>query len=292
MQCRAALTRIDALRTRELAPIEQTAVEQHLKTCRSCNESTGDVDTLAHAVKSLAAAPPRSCCDDVKAACVDSYDRVGDVWVAFSKSGVRMVTTGESIDAIRPLYAKRYGRELAPGTLPESLRKQVVAAMTGEGVDAPRVDLESASDLEHDVLQTLTKIPRGQVRTYAWVARQVGRSRAVRAVANVIAKNVVPFLVPCHRVVPSAGGVGNYVFGSDAKRALLEREGVPVDELEALAREHVRYIGSRTTHIFCFPTCHGARRIQEKNRVPFRDADEAMESGYRPCRSCQPVVAA
>src|SRR6266516_2826785 len=98
MQCRAALTRIDALRTRELAPIEQTAVEQHLKSCRSCNESTSDVDTLVHAVKT---------------ACVDSYDRVetaaGDVWVAFSKSGIRTITTAESIDVLRAPYAKRYG---------------------------------------------------------------------------------------------------------------------------------------------------------------------------------------
>jgi len=292
MQCRAALTRIDALRTRELAPIEQSAVEQHLKTCRSCNESTTDVDALVHAVKSLAAVPARSCCDDVKAKCVDSYDRVGDVWVAFSKDGIRMITTAESVDELRAPYAKKYGRELAPAPLPEALRRQVVAAMSGEGVDAPRVDLETTNDLEHDVLQTLTRIPRGQVRTYAWVARQVGRPRAVRAVGNIIARNVVPYVVPCHRVVPSAGGVGNYIFGSATKRALLEREGVPVDELEALAREHVRYIGSRTTKVFCFPTCHGARRIQEQNRVHFRDADEAMESGFRPCRVCQPVVAA
>ena len=55
MQCRTVLTRIDALRTRELAPIEKTAVEQHLSTCRSCDESQADVDHLAHAVKSLAA---------------------------------------------------------------------------------------------------------------------------------------------------------------------------------------------------------------------------------------------
>jgi O-6-methylguanine DNA methyltransferase len=291
MQCRAALTRIDALRTRELAPIEQTAVEQHLKTCRSCNESTDDVDSLAHAVKALAAVPARSCCEDVKKACVDSVDRVGDVWVAFSNDGIRMVAEGE-IDDVRKQYAKRYGRELAPAPIPDALRRQVEAATTGEGVDAPRVDLEPSNDLEHDVLQTLARIPRGQVRTYAWVARQVGRPRAVRAVGNIIARNVVPYIVPCHRVVPSSGGVGNYIFGSEKKRAILEREGVPVDELEALAREHVRYIGSKTTRIFCFPTCRDARRIQDKNKVPFRDADEAMESGYRPCRSCQPVVAA
>ncbi len=137
----------------------------------------------------------------------------------------------------------------------------------------------------------LTRIPRGQVRTYAWVARQVGRPRAVRAVANVIARNSVPFLVPCHRVVPSAGGIGNYAFGSEMKRALLKSEGVDVDELDLLAREHIRYVGSRTTHIFCFPTCRDSRRIREDNRVLFRDADDALEHGYRPCRSCQPVAA-
>jgi O-6-methylguanine DNA methyltransferase len=291
MQCRNVLTRIDALRTRELAPIEKTAVEQHLRTCPSCDASHTDVDHLAHAVKSLALVPPVSCLNECKEAVADSFDRVDDVWVAFSNGRIRMITEADSIDEIRQTYAKKYGRVLEPATIPAALRRQVLAAVGGEGVETPKVDLDAANDLEHDVLQTLTRIPRGEVRTYAWVARQVGRPRAVRAVANVIARNVVPYVVPCHRVVPSSGGIGNYIFGSVTKRALLEREGVDVDELDALAKEHVRYIGSRTTHIFCFPTCRDAKRIQEKNRVPFRDSDDALESGYRPCRHCQPVAA-
>ncbi|HKO55395.1 MAG TPA: methylated-DNA--[protein]-cysteine S-methyltransferase [Thermoanaerobaculia bacterium] len=280
------LTRIDALRTHELPPIEETAVESHLKTCRSCGASVSDVDELASVVKALTVAPTRSC----KSECADSFDRVGDVFVAFRGSGIRMISTGNA-DDLRAAYAKRYGRALEQAPIPEPLRRQVEAALEGEGVDAPRVDLEELRDLEHDVLQMLTRIPRGQVRTYAWVARQVGRPRAVRAVANVIARNVVPFVVPCHRVVPSVGGIGNYAFGSAMKRALLEREGVDVEELERLGRQHVRYVGSRTTHIFCFPTCSDARRIREENRVPFRDADDALEDGFRPCRKCQPVAA-
>jgi O-6-methylguanine DNA methyltransferase len=295
MQCRSVLTRIDALRTRELAPVERTAVVQHLSTCRSCNESQSDVDALSQACKSLSVAPPTSCCEAVKEKIADSFDRVdtasGAVWVAFSTAGIRMITTAESIEELRAPYARRYGRILEPATIPEALRRQVVAALNGQGVDSPKVDLDDTRDLEHDVLKMLTRIPRGQVRTYAWVARQVGRPRAVRAVANVIARNSVPFLVPCHRVVPSAGGIGNYAFGSDMKRALLKSEGVDVDELELLAREHIRYIGSRTTHIFCFPTCRDSRRIREDNRVMFRDADDALEHGYRPCRSCQPAAA-
>jgi methylated-DNA-[protein]-cysteine S-methyltransferase len=295
MQCRTALTKIDALRTRELAPIEQTAVESHLRTCRSCDASRSDVDELADVVKRLAVAPPQSCRDEVCDAVADSFARVdgpaGIVWVAFCGVGIRMISLAESADGLRDAYTRRYGRVLVQAEIPQPLRRQVEAALGGQGVESPRVDLSDASDLEHEVLGTLNRIPRGQVRTYAWVARQVGRPRAVRAVANVIARNAVPFVVPCHRVVPSAGGIGNYAFGSEMKRALLEREGVDVEELERLAREHVRYIGSRTTHIFCFPTCRDARRIREENRVPFRDADDAMESGFRPCRSCQPVAA-
>ena len=290
MQCRSVLTRIDALRTGELAPMEQTAVETHLRTCRSCGESCDDVGSLAHAVKALAVAPPRSCCEAI----TDHFDRVetpsGPMVVVFSDRGIRLIAPAGS--DIRAAYAKRCGRILAEGTIPAALRREVLAAVGGEGVDKPHVDLDEASDLEHDVLQTLTRIPRGEVRTYAWVARQVGRPRAVRAVGNVVAKNRVPFLMPCHRVVPSSGGIGNYAFGSAMKRALLEREGVDVAELEKLAAENVRFIGSRTTHVFCFPTCGYARRIHEENRVPFHGADDALESGYRPCRRCQPVVAA
>lgn len=295
MQCRSVLTRIDALRTGELAPIEKHAVESHLKRCTSCGESTDDVESLAHVVKALSVAPPRSCCDAVKEQIADHIDRItadgGDVWVAFSERGIRMIDPAESLDDVRRRYAKRFGRILEPGTIPAALRRQVVDALNGEGVDRPRVDLEDAKELEHDVLQMLTRIPRGEVRTYAWVARQVGRPRAVRAVGNIVAKNAVPFLLPCHRVVPASGGTGQYAFGSEMKRDLLKREGCDIDQLDALAKEHVRYIGSRTTHVFCFPTCRGARRIHDENRIAFHDADEALEHGYRPCRVCQPAAA-
>src|SRR5213075_446905 len=136
MQCRTVLTRIDALRTNELPPIEQTAVESHLKTCRSCTASTNDVGTLAHVVKTLTIAPPGSCLD----ACSDSYEQLGDVYVAFTKDRIRLITH-DSLDELRTRYAKRYGRALCEGMMPPALRKQVTAALRGEGVDEPKVDL-------------------------------------------------------------------------------------------------------------------------------------------------------
>lgn len=297
MRCRTVLTRIDAMRTGELAAGEHEPLHEHLGRCSSCNESVADVDLLAKTVKSLAVTPPRSCRDSVTGKCSDSYDTITErgetVFVVFTDRGLRMIHRGGTLDDVRERYGRRHGRAITESRLPERFRKQLAAALRGEGVDDPQIDWDDdVAGIERDVLKTLTRIPRGEVRTYSWVAQQVGHPRAVRAVGNICARNAVPFVVPCHRVVPAAGGIGNYAFGSALKRELLRREGVDVDALDALARKGVRFIGSKTTKIVCFPTCRDARRIREENRVPFRDAEAAQKKGFRPCRKCQPFAAA
>ena len=64
------------------------------------------------------------------------------------------------------------------------------------------------------------KIEFGKTVTYGEVARKIGRRDAARAVGNAVAANPVALLVPCHRVVPSNGGIGNY-----ARRGLVDSEG-------------------------------------------------------------------
>jgi len=77
------------------------------------------------------------------------------------------------------------------------------------------------------------KIPRGKVTTYGRLARQVGSRRLARAVGNAMARNPLPLVVPCHRVVHSTLRVGKYggpgSGGSRVKRELLIREGVQFD---------------------------------------------------------------
>jgi O-6-methylguanine DNA methyltransferase len=291
MQCRTVLTRIDALRTGELNAPETSAVEEHLHGCKSCNDSTTDLEALARNIKELVGAPPRS----LRSAMSDHFDVIETgsekVLVAFSERGLRMLHLGGSKKDFHEAYTRRFGRGLTQTALPEKLRKQVIAALSGEGVEKPAVDFSDIGEFERKVLEILTRIPAGEVRTYTWVARQAGRPKAVRAIGNICAHNVVPFVVPCHRVVPAAGGIGEYAFGSPVKRALLRREGVPVDELDELARHRVRYIGSRTTHVYCFPTCRGARSIREENRVALHDEHDAAKKGFRPCKVCQPAAA-
>lgn len=83
------------------------------------------------------------------------------------------------------------------------------------------------------VWSRLLKIEYGTTLTYGEVARKIGRRGAARAVGNAVARNPIPLLVPCHRVVCATGGIGNYALrshpdgsGAQSKRLLLEMEGV------------------------------------------------------------------
>jgi methylated-DNA-[protein]-cysteine S-methyltransferase len=75
------------------------------------------------------------------------------------------------------------------------------------------------------VLEATARIPFGAVSTYGTVARAAGSPRAARAAGNALHDNPVPIVVPCHRVVPSTGGVGKYGGQEWRKRFLLRLEG-------------------------------------------------------------------
>ncbi len=93
------------------------------------------------------------------------------------------------------------------------------------------------TEFERAVLLEALEIPRGEVRTYGWIAAQIGHPAAVRAVGTALRKNPVPVLIPCHRVVRSDGHVGEYALGgSDAKRRILAAEGIGSDDIVRLAR--------------------------------------------------------
>ena len=279
------------MRTKELPETESREVEQHLETCNSCHESLGDVEEFADVIKVVCSTPR----EEVR--CVDSFGSLevdGQlVWVAFTERGVKRIDlASKSADEFRERYREQFDRVACQKEVPEKVAKAVSDVLHGETPKLPELDLEALSEFERECLTIIRSIPRGEVRTYEWVARAAGRPKATRAVGNVMATNPIPLLLPCHRVVPTSGGLGNYGYGPAMKRRLLAAEHVPVEELEALGRKGVRYVGSRTTKIFCFPTCRDARRIREENRVPFHDAGEAADAGFRPCQRCAPVVAA
>jgi methylated-DNA-[protein]-cysteine S-methyltransferase len=155
---------------------------------------------------------------------------IGRLLIVQGERGVvRVGFEEEPEDRVLAEVAERLGprivgsdRELA------ATRDTLEAYFAGEGdPQGLPVDLSLvAAPFRHAVLETLhDEIPRGQVVTYGALANRAGNPRAHRAAATACARNPVPILVPCHRVLPSSGGIGEYGGGRDRKRALLELEG-------------------------------------------------------------------
>jgi O-6-methylguanine DNA methyltransferase len=143
------------------------------------------------------------------------------------------------------------------------------------------VDLSGTPDFQRKVLAAAARIPFGEVRPYAWIAQRIGHPRAVRAVGTALGRNPVPFIVPCHRVLQTGGGLGGYLFGTDVKGRLL-----------SLERTTPVYEGCTSTHIVCRVGCIHGRHMRPDNRVVFASVDDARSIGYRPCKVCKPAKAA
>lgn len=88
-----------------------------------------------------------------------------------------------------------------------------------------KVDISMPSFYQK-VLLTVMKIPYGEVRTYQEIAIKTGSPNAYRAVGSANAKNLIPIIIPCHRVVAANGNLGGYGGGLSIKKYLLKMEGV------------------------------------------------------------------
>lgn len=108
------------------------------------------------------------------------------------------------------------------------LRKKVLDAIAGKSSGrSPTLDIQG-TEFQRKVWSELRKIPAGATRSYADVAKAIGKPKATRAVANACGKNPIPVLVPCHRVIAKDGSIGGYTGGLRVKRALLDAEGVQI----------------------------------------------------------------
>ena len=230
----------------------------------------------------------------VEVGLADAYSRIdspiGPLTVAWNGRGVSTVdalTDGATFEARHQALT---GREaFAVEEMPPRLADAIARRLSGDRRVRIELDLRGHSPFEQDVWRKALEIPRGEVRPYGWVAAEIGRPRAVRAVGTALGHNPVPLIVPCHRVVRTDGSIGQYSLGGpDNKRTILRSEGLDPDDLEAQAATGVRYVGSDTTNIMCLPTCRHARRTMDRHRVGFRSVQAGIAAGYRPCKVCRP----
>ena len=149
---------------------------------------------------------------------------LGTVLIAATDKGLCSVKIGGRVAALeRDLKEEFSGAELVSKELP-AIRRQILAFLSGESSLA-RVPLDIRGTVfQRRVWEALRRIPRGETRTYAEIARAVGAPAAVRAVGSACGANPVALAVPCHRAVRSDGGLGGYAWGLPRKQLLLELE--------------------------------------------------------------------
>jgi len=94
-----------------------------------------------------------------------------------------------------------------------------------------RLDFASATEFQIQVWQTARAIAYGHMRTYSWLAREIGNPRASRAVGTALGRNPFPVIIPCHRVIREDGGMGGFsaVQGIELKKSLLRLEGASIE---------------------------------------------------------------
>lgn len=247
-------------------------------------------DPLADELAGLAAPAPARFADAVFARWVEVDGPIGPLYVVFTDRGINYVRpsawVGHDPDRFLDDYRSRFGRPLRPGTRPPAGLTGALRTGRGTGLD---YDLRGVGPFDRAVLAKTLEIPRGEVRPYAWIAREIGHPRAVRAAGSALGRNPVPILIPCHRVVRSDGASGNYGLGPDMKVDLLHAERVNLDENRDLGRKGVHYLASATTGVFCYPSCIHARRITPGHRVELASVARAVDAGYRACRHCRPA---
>lgn len=153
-------------------------------------------------------------------------------WIGILTSGEGLLGTTlpqrTEEEACQSLGKSKNSAVLSPGLF-EDLVKRFKAYFAGKKVTFPdKLDLGGATAFQREVWERTRLIPYGETRSYSWVAENIGKARAARGVGQALARNPLPIIVPCHRVMTSDGGLGGFRGGLEMKRYLLRLEASAV----------------------------------------------------------------
>jgi AraC family transcriptional regulator, regulatory protein of adaptative response / methylated-DNA-[protein]-cysteine methyltransferase len=157
---------------------------------------------------------------------------LGPIMIGATDRGVCFVQFGKSERALLDRLREEYPRaSLQPMREPHDCQMQAWATAVRDYVTGALTEIAVPTDIAASAFQLrvwkyLQSIPRGEVRSYADVARGIGRPKAVRAVGRAIGANTVAVLIPCHRVIRGNGELGGYRWGAARKRTLLATEKI------------------------------------------------------------------
>lgn len=154
--------------------------------------------------------------------------KLGWIAVLSTDKGVRHIQMGKTRAGVLESLRIRYPRVdfQEPTKRSQQWARRILDYCDGRAnqCDVP-LDVRGTS-FQRDVWEALRAIPEGQTRSYAEIARVIGRPKSARAVGSACGANPFAPLIPCHRVLRGDGGIGGYGYGLEIKRQLLTREGI------------------------------------------------------------------
>ncbi len=163
--------------------------------------------------------------DIIHYSCFDSP--FGPVFVAKTIKGVCFINLSKISEAgFQSLLRKRFRKKpIRDDEKLKSVINEMLDYFNGNQVNFKSIlDLSMGTIFQRKVWGQISKIPYGELRTYKWIAGEIGNLNAVRAVGNAVGKNPVPPIIPCHRVIRSDGGLGGFSSGISLKKWLLKSE--------------------------------------------------------------------
>jgi methylated-DNA-[protein]-cysteine S-methyltransferase len=241
LSCEQALSLFDSVRAVSLTPEAAIRLTTHLVGCDACRGQADtarrvqalleDVEMPATLSQRLSVATQEHLSRQLRARAFQTP--FGWSGLAYADSGIILIRSSEEGEtgAYERLVERLHTDDLIVQERPrddvggDAVRK-LLAYYDGRRpqFDEP-LDLSLASPFARQVLQATARIPYGQVRPYAWVAREIGRPKAFRAVGQALHINPLAPIIPCHRVIASDRTLGGYGGGLDMKKWLLRLEG-------------------------------------------------------------------
>lgn len=154
--------------------------------------------------------------------------KLGYMGVVSSPKGLHMVILPRKNEAeVKKTLEEHYTVELIRDEKKHArIAKKIQDYLAGKKVKfIEDFDVSGFTPFEIKVWDAAFGIPYGEVRTYGWIARQVGNPKEVRAVGQALKRNRLPIIIPCHRVIQKSGNLGGFSGGVELKHKLLQLEG-------------------------------------------------------------------
>ena len=149
----------------------------------------------------------------------------GELFLVFKGHALYGLGIMDSYTPIDPLpyFERRLKAKLAEY---DETQAKVLSDKIGKGGKGDLTCKVMGTPFQHQIWKALLQIPHGKTLTYSEIASISGNPKAQRAAGSAIGSNPISILIPCHRVLPKVGGVGNFLWGQSAKQRILKSEGI------------------------------------------------------------------